>query len=57
MARMAEPLIVSIRGRAPDMHAESWIAPNASLIGQVSLAASAASRGPRSGAAAGLVRS
>ena len=41
MARMAEPLIVSIRGRAPEMHAESWVAPNASLIGQVSLAARA----------------
>ena len=41
MARMAEPLILSIRGRAPEMHAESWVAPNASLIGQVSLAARA----------------
>jgi carbonic anhydrase/acetyltransferase-like protein (isoleucine patch superfamily) len=36
---MAEPLIVPIRGRAPELHAESWVAPNASLIGQVSLAA------------------
>ena len=41
MARMPEPLIVAIRGRAPDMHAESWVAPNASLIGQVTLAARA----------------
>ena len=41
MARMAEPLILPIRGRAPEMHAESWVAPNASLIGQVSLAARA----------------
>ena len=41
MARMAEPLIVPIRGRAPEMHAESWVAPNASLIGQVILAARA----------------
>jgi carbonic anhydrase/acetyltransferase-like protein (isoleucine patch superfamily) len=41
MARMPEPLIVSIRGRAPEMHAESWVAPNASLIGQVNLAARA----------------
>ena len=38
---MAEPLIIPIRGRAPDLHAESWVAPNASLIGQVSLAARA----------------
>ncbi|WNG91801.1 gamma carbonic anhydrase family protein [Mycobacterium sp. ITM-2016-00318] len=41
MARMAEPLIVPIRGRAPEMHAESWVAPNATLIGQVVLAARA----------------
>ena len=41
MARMAEPLIVPIRGRAPDLHPESWVAPNASVIGQVSLAARA----------------
>jgi carbonic anhydrase/acetyltransferase-like protein (isoleucine patch superfamily) len=39
MARMPEPLIVSIRGRAPELHAESWVAPNASVIGQVILAA------------------
>ncbi len=41
MAPMAEPLIIPIRGRAPEMHAESWVAPNASLIGQVILAARA----------------
>ncbi len=41
MARMAEPLIIPIRGRAPELHAESWVAPNASVIGQVSLAARA----------------
>jgi len=41
MAAMAEPLIVPIRGRRPEMHAESWVAPNASLIGQVVLAARA----------------
>lgn len=41
MARMVEPLIVPIRGRAPELHAESWVAPNASLIGQVVLAARA----------------
>ena len=36
---MPEPLIVPIRGRAPSLHAESWVAPNASLIGQVTLGA------------------
>ena len=41
MAPMVEPLIIPIRGRAPELHAESWVAPNASLIGQVSLAARA----------------
>ena len=38
---MPEPLIIAIRGRAPELHAESWVAPNASVIGQVSLAARA----------------
>jgi len=41
MTRMPEPLIVPIRGRAPSLHAESWVAPNASLIGQVNLGARA----------------
>src|SRR3954452_23396224 len=41
MTCMPEPLILPIRGRAPHLHAESWVAPNASLIGQVSLAARA----------------
>ena len=41
MTRMVEPLIVAIRGRAPELHPESWVAPNASIIGQVSLAARA----------------
>ncbi len=41
MARMAEPLIIPIRGRAPDLHPECWVAPNASVIGQVTLAARA----------------
>ena len=41
MTRMPEPLILTIRGRAPSLHAESWVAPNASLIGQVTLAARA----------------
>jgi carbonic anhydrase/acetyltransferase-like protein (isoleucine patch superfamily) len=41
MAHMAEPLIIPIRGHAPELHAESWVAPNASVIGQVRLAARA----------------
>ena len=41
MTRMPEPLILPIRGRAPSLHAESWVAPNASVIGQVTLAARA----------------
>jgi carbonic anhydrase/acetyltransferase-like protein (isoleucine patch superfamily) len=39
MARMTEPLIITIRGHTPEVHAEAWVAPNAALIGQVSLAA------------------
>src|SRR6476620_12271444 len=39
MSAMPEPLILPIRGRAPQLHAESWVAPNASGIGQVTLAA------------------
>jgi carbonic anhydrase/acetyltransferase-like protein (isoleucine patch superfamily) len=35
------PLIVSVRGRTPQIHPEAWIAPNASVIGQVTLAARA----------------
>jgi carbonic anhydrase/acetyltransferase-like protein (isoleucine patch superfamily) len=38
---MSEPLLVAIGGTAPRLHAESWAAPNASLIGNVSLAARA----------------
>lgn len=41
MSAMHEPLIVAIGNRAPQLHPESWVAPNASLIGQVSLAARA----------------
>jgi carbonic anhydrase/acetyltransferase-like protein (isoleucine patch superfamily) len=39
MAPMPEPLILPIGGRAPVLHAESWVAPNATLIGPVTLAA------------------
>jgi carbonic anhydrase/acetyltransferase-like protein (isoleucine patch superfamily) len=41
MTPMPEPLIVTVRGRAPQLHAESFVAPNASVIGQVTLAARA----------------
>lgn len=41
MARMSKPLIVPIRGHAPELHEESWAAPNASLIGHISLGARA----------------
>jgi carbonic anhydrase/acetyltransferase-like protein (isoleucine patch superfamily) len=39
MTPMPEALIIPIRGRAPQLHAESWVAPNATLIGPVTLAA------------------
>lgn len=39
MARMPEPLIVTIRGKTPQIHAEAWVAPNATVIGAVALAA------------------
>jgi carbonic anhydrase/acetyltransferase-like protein (isoleucine patch superfamily) len=35
------PLIVTIRGRSPELHDEAWAAPNATLIGQYRLAARA----------------
>jgi carbonic anhydrase/acetyltransferase-like protein (isoleucine patch superfamily) len=38
---MPGPLVVAIRGHAPQLHPESWVAPNASIIGQVSLASRA----------------
>ena len=41
MSPMAEPLILSIRGRTPELHPESWVAPSASLIGWVRLDARA----------------
>lgn len=41
MSGMPEPLILPIRAHAPQLHAESWVAPNASVIGQVTLAARA----------------
>lgn len=41
MTGMAEPLIVPILGRSPEVHPDAWVAPNATLIGQVRLAARA----------------
>ena len=41
MPGMGEPLIVTVRGRTPEVDPEAWVAPNASLIGQVRLAARA----------------
>jgi carbonic anhydrase/acetyltransferase-like protein (isoleucine patch superfamily) len=35
---MPEPLIISVRGRSPQIHPEAWVAPGASVIGQVTLA-------------------
>ena len=35
------PLILTVRGRRPEVDEAAWVAPNASLIGQVSLAARA----------------
>jgi carbonic anhydrase/acetyltransferase-like protein (isoleucine patch superfamily) len=34
-------MIISIRGRTPQLHPEAWVAPNATLIGQVHIAARA----------------
>lgn len=41
MSRVPQPLIIAIAGHTPQVHAEAWVAPNATLIGQVSLAAGA----------------
>ncbi|XCI61533.1 gamma carbonic anhydrase family protein [Mycolicibacterium parafortuitum] len=41
MAPMAEPLILSLAGHTPDLHPDSWVAPNATVIGQVILGAGA----------------
>ncbi len=37
MAPMAEPLILSIAGRSPELHPDSWVAPNATVLGHVVL--------------------
>jgi carbonic anhydrase/acetyltransferase-like protein (isoleucine patch superfamily) len=38
---MPEPLIIAVRGRTPQIHPGAWVAPNASVIDQVTLAARA----------------
>lgn len=38
---MSGPFILPIQGHAPQLHDESWVAPNASVLGQVTLAARA----------------
>jgi carbonic anhydrase/acetyltransferase-like protein (isoleucine patch superfamily) len=38
---MPKPLIVTVNGHAPQLDAESWVAPNATVIGSVTLAAKA----------------
>jgi carbonic anhydrase/acetyltransferase-like protein (isoleucine patch superfamily) len=38
---MPEPLIIALRGRTPQIHPEARVAPNASVIDQVTLAARA----------------
>ena len=41
MTPMPEPLILPIAGRSPELHPDSWVAPNATVIGQVSIGAGA----------------
>jgi carbonic anhydrase/acetyltransferase-like protein (isoleucine patch superfamily) len=41
MSAMPEPLILPIRDHTPQLDAESWVAPNATVIGQVTLGARA----------------
>jgi carbonic anhydrase/acetyltransferase-like protein (isoleucine patch superfamily) len=38
MSAMPEPLILTVNGHTPQVHEQAWVAPNASLLGQVSLA-------------------
>lgn len=40
-ARMPQPLILSVAGHAPELHPDSWLAPNATVVGRVVLAAGA----------------
>lgn len=38
MGRMPEPLILTVGGRTPQLDPESWVAPNAAIIGDVTVA-------------------
>lgn len=38
---MPEPLIIAVGGRSPQLHPESWVAPTASVVGDVHLGARA----------------
>jgi carbonic anhydrase/acetyltransferase-like protein (isoleucine patch superfamily) len=38
MTPMPQPLILAVAGHAPELHPDSWVAPNATVIGQVVLA-------------------
>lgn len=35
---MPQPLILAVQGHTPKLHPESWVAPNAAVIGNVTLA-------------------
>jgi carbonic anhydrase/acetyltransferase-like protein (isoleucine patch superfamily) len=41
MTAMPEPLILPVAGHTPQLHDESWVAPNGTVVGQVILAAGA----------------
>lgn len=41
LSPMPTPLIKAILGRAPELHDESWVAPNATVLGQVRVSAKA----------------
>ncbi len=38
---MPEPLILPVHGHAPQVHHDAWVAPNAAVLGQVTLAPNA----------------
>lgn len=38
---MSQPLILSVAGHSPELHPDSWVAPNATVVGRVVMAAGA----------------
>jgi carbonic anhydrase/acetyltransferase-like protein (isoleucine patch superfamily) len=38
MTPMPQPLILAVAGHSPELHPDSWVAPNATVVGQVVLA-------------------